>query len=181
MVVVCALLVLDSNIWGFSVPSALINASNPTLENSTPVLRYATIPSVIASVFLLFYLLRPLKIKAIVYVLAGIIFALVLFESLWHIVGYFSPSFNSEYPINIQGAVLLLVFWAVSIITVKFWHLGKLQAIILLFYALGWMSWLFSGYPQALSDSLSWIVYNSLLKGWFVRCCHISVHRIFSL
>lgn len=169
VVAVSVCLVLDYSLWGFSVIDALFHGINPALKNATPVLRYATIPSAAASMVILLYLLRSLRIKAALYAPAGIVFSMVLFETVWHIVGYLSPSFPSEYMLNIEGALLLVVFWAVSMITIKFWHFGRLQSIMLLLYAVGWLAWFLSGYPQSTSGSISWIFYNGVLKtGSFV-------------
>ena len=146
----------------FGIISDLIQ--NAFLKGSgvTPILTFATYPSSILVTIYAFYQLRHVTRYSIIYAISVPIFAIVVFEILWHVFGIFSDSY--PYTVNTEGYIIFFGWIFLGSITYRFWNINKFTVILLSVYIAFWIWWVVEGYPQILNGSILSYFFNFILK-----------------
>ena len=145
----------------FGVLSGLIQDASLEGSGVTPILTYATYPSSIISFLYVSYKLQHNK-YVLLYAISVPIFAIAVFEVLWHFVGVFAVGF--PYAVNMDGYIILASWAILGTISFKFWGTSVLTILVLIAYITLWFAWLFDGYPQIVYGSYTAYFFNLLLK-----------------
>jgi len=151
----------DSALLGFN--STLILIDMATLRSGvTPIFLYATYPlSLTLFVYGLWVFRREWPIS-LLYASSLPVLAIVLFELVWHTLGFLTPAF--PYPVNRAGWILIVVWLLFGSITIPHWRLSRPLALVLITNTLSWAAWFLSGYTQIGTGATSAYFYNFLLK-----------------
>jgi len=151
----------DSALLGFN--STLILVDMATLRSGvTPIFLYATYPLSLTLFAYGLWVLRQEWPISLLYASSLPVLAVVLFELVWHILGFLKPAF--PYPVNHAGWILIVVWVCFGSITLPRWRLGRPLGVILILNALSWTLWFLSGYTQISTGAPSAYFYNFLLK-----------------